>query len=259
MPVVRGVRVAVAAGLGYLAGTLPSSDLACRLATGGATDLRAVGSRNPGANNAGKHLGKNWGYGVMAVDVVKGALGCAAGRMAAGATGAQVGGVAAVVGHCYPVWTGFRGGKGVAASVGQCAATFPVWSVPDLLVAWAAAEVPRRCALARGGTWYGSAGDTRWWRRRHVGATVVSSSVWVAAATLWWRRGWPNLWGPRPSAALPLGAAATSAVILFRLVTEPPPLSPDGPDEPPPPDGGDREPRSPAPFVPTLEAEMSPA
>ena len=223
MPVVKGVRVAVAAGLGYLAGTLPSSDLACRVATGGATDLRAVGSRNPGANNAGKHLGKKWGYGVMAADIAKGALGCAVGRMAAGAAGAQVGGVAAVVGHCYPVWTGFRGGKGVAASVGQCAATFPMWSLPDLLLAWAAAEVPRR-ALARGGSWYGHAGDTRWWRRRHVGATVVSSSVWVAAATLWWRRGWPNLWGPRPSAALPLGAAATSAVVLFRLVTEPPPL-----------------------------------
>jgi len=157
--------------------------------------------------------------------------------------------VAAVVGHCYPLWSGFRGGKGVATSVGQCAATFPVWSVVDLLVAWAAAEAPRRRR------WYGDVGDRRWWRRRHVMATVVSSSAWVAASTLWWRRGWPNLWGPRPSAALPLAAAATSSVILFRLATEPPPIDPRPPGESPPPDGGDREPLVPVPALPTLEAE----
>lgn len=245
----KGARLAAAATLGYLVGTAPSADVACRLATGGTTDLRAVGSRNPGANNVGKHLGKGWGYGVMAVDIAKGALACATGRATAGADGSHVAGVGAVVGHCYPLWSGFRGGKGVATSVGQCAATFPVWSVVDLLVAWAAAEAPRRRR------WYGDVGDRRWWRRRHVVATVVSSSAWVAASTLWWRRGWPNLWGPRPSAALPLAAAATSAVILFRLATEPPPIDPRPPGEPPPPDGGDREPLVPAPALPTLEAE----
>ena len=223
-------RAAVAALLGYLAGTAPSADVACRLATGGATDLRAVGSRNPGANNALKLLGPRWGYPVMAADIAKGALASIAGRAVAGDTGAHLGGVAAVVGHCFPVWNGFKGGKGVATSVGQCAATFPAWSVVDLLVAWGAAVVP-------------------WWRRRHVGATVVSSAVWVTAATAWWRKGWPNLWGPRPSAALPVAAAATSAVILFRLATEPPPLPLPGP---PPPDGGDREPRRPAPSSPSL-------
>ncbi len=241
-----GAPLAAAAALGYLVGTAPSADLACRLASSGATDLRSVGSRNPGANNAGKHLGKGWGYGVMAADIAKGALACTAGRVTAGPGGAHVAGVAAVVGHCYPLWSGFRGGKGVATSVGQCAATFPAWSVVDLLVAWAGAVAPQR--------WYGSVDDTRWWRRRHVGATVVSSSAWVAASTLWWRRGWPNMWGPRPSAALPLAAAATSAVILLRLATEAPPLPP---DEPPPPDGGDREPLVPVPALPALEAEAS--
>jgi glycerol-3-phosphate acyltransferase PlsY len=256
--IVKGARLAAAVTFGYLVGTAPSADLACRLATGGTADLRAVGSRNPGANNVSKHLGKGWGYGVMAADIAKGALACVAGRVTAGTNGSHVAGVGAVVGHCYPVWSGFRGGKGVAVSVGQCAATFPVWSVADLLVAWAAAELPRRRQLARGGTWYGTVHDARWWRRRHVGATVVSSSVWVAASALWWRRGWPNLWGPRPSAALPLAAAATSAVILFRLATEPPPLDPGPADEPPPPpDGGDREPLVPVPSLPTLEAEVS--
>lgn len=222
-----------AAALGYLAGTAPSADVACRLATGGTTDLRMVGSRNPGANNVLKLLGPRWGYAVMAADIAKGAVASAVGQRVAGATGAHVGGVAAVVGHCFPAWNGFRGGKGVATSVGQCAATFPAWSVVDLLVAWGAAVLP-------------------WWRRRHVGATVVSSTVWVAAATLWWRKGWPNLWGPQPSPALPLAAAATSAVILFRLATEPPPMPSEEPPPPPPPDAGDREPRSPAPVTPSL-------
>jgi glycerol-3-phosphate acyltransferase PlsY len=230
---VRTSRALFAAGLGYLAGTIPSADVACRVATGGTGDLRAVGSGNPGANNAIKALGPRWGYAVMVADIAKGALGCTAGRVVAGGTGAHVGGVAAVVGHCFPVWNGFRGGKGVATSVGQCAATFPAWSVVDLLVAWAGSAMP-------------------WWKRRHVGATVVSSTVWVGASVLWWRRAWPNLWGPAPTTAMPLAAAVTSAVILFRLATEPPPLPP--PPRPPP-DAGDREPRVPPVPVPALAVE----
>lgn len=246
----RPARLAGAAILGYLAGTLPSADVACRLA-GGPDDLRGSGSRNPGASNAVKSLGPRWGYAVMAADMAKGAFGCAAGRALGGGDGAHVAGVAAVVGHCYPVWTGFRGGKGVATSVGQCAATFPAWSVVDLLVAWAAAALPSR---VKGGPGWGPADDPRWWRRQHVGATLVSSSVWVAAAAMWWRRGWPNLWGPAPTAALPLAAAATSVVILYRLATEPPPLAAP-PEPPPPPDGGDREPRVPVPAGPAMAAE----
>ncbi|MDP8954299.1 MAG: glycerol-3-phosphate acyltransferase [Actinomycetota bacterium] len=228
-------RLLLAAGLGYLAGTFPSADVACRVATGGSTDLRLVGSRNPGANNAIKVLGPRWGYGVMVLDIAKGAVACVAGRAVAGGNGAHVGGVAAVVGHCFPAWNGFRGGKGVATSVGQCAATFPAWSFFDLLVAWAAAVMP-------------------WWKRRHVGATVVSSTIWVAASALWWRRGWPNLWGPAPTVAMPLAAAATSAVILYRLATEPPPLPP-APGPQAPPDGGDREPRVPRNPLPALAVE----
>ncbi|MDP8987571.1 MAG: glycerol-3-phosphate acyltransferase [Actinomycetota bacterium] len=254
-------RVGGAAVLGYLAGTLPSADLACRLATGGTADLRATGSRNPGASNVIKLLGPRWGYGVMAADMAKGALACTAGRVVAGDAGAHVAGVAAVVGHCYPVWNGFRGGgKGVATSAGQCAATFPAWSVPDLFVAWGAASLPPRLARRRrlpderSGWAWAPPGEAAWWRRRHVASTIVSSSVWVAAATLWWRRRWPNLWGPRPTAALPLAAAATSAVILFRLATEPNPAPP--PDPPLPPDGGDREPLVPVPSPPTVSAEQ---
>jgi acyl phosphate:glycerol-3-phosphate acyltransferase len=196
-----------AVALGYLAGSLPSADAATRLAAArtpaSTVDLRAQGSGNPGAANAIALLGRRWGYGVMAADIAKGALACALGRGLGGGGGAHAAGVAAVVGHCFPLWSGFRGGKGVATSVGQCAATFPAWSPFDLAVAGAVAASPR-------------------WRQRARATTVVASAAWIGAAILWWRRGWPNLWGPRPSAALPLAAAASSAVILSRFAAPPP-------------------------------------
>jgi len=196
----RLARLAAAAASGYLAGTLPSADVATRLATGGATDLRSTGSGNPGAANAMKVLGPGWGWGVMAADVGKGAVACAAGRRIAGDGGAHLAGTAAVVGHCFPVWNGFRGGKGVATSAGQCLATFPVYTAIDLGVAAATASSPR-------------------WKQRAFAATAIASSCWVGASVLWWRRGWPNGWGPRPSAALPTAAAASSAVILYKFAT----------------------------------------
>jgi glycerol-3-phosphate acyltransferase PlsY len=194
-------RALGAAVLGYVAGTLPSADVAARLAARRreVVDLRASGSGNPGAANAIALLGPRWGYGVMAADIAKGAVASVVGRRVGGATGAHAAGAAAVVGHCYPAWNGFRGGKGVAASVGQCVATFPVWTLPDLALAGAVSASP-------------------WWRRRAVAATAASSAAWVVAALVWWRRGWPNLWGPAPTAALPLAAATSSAVILARFL-----------------------------------------
>jgi acyl phosphate:glycerol-3-phosphate acyltransferase len=192
-----------AAAAGYLLGTVPSADIAARLATGGGTDLRHAGSGNPGAANAIAVLGPRFGYAVMAADIAKGAAACAAGRVAAGGWGAHVAGTAAVVGHCFPVWNGFRGGKGVAASVGQCLATFPAYVPIDLAVAALTAASPR-------------------WKRRAFATTAVASTAWVVGGVIWWRRGWPNLWGPRPSAALPAAAAASSAVILYRFAASAP-------------------------------------
>src|SRR5205823_14173960 len=70
------LRLLAAATTGYALGTIPSADVAARLATRGATDLRDAGSGNPGAANAMAVLGKGWGYGVLIADVTKGAAGC---------------------------------------------------------------------------------------------------------------------------------------------------------------------------------------
>ena len=193
-----------AAVVGYLAGTIPSADLVARTASGGSIDLRTTGSGNPGGANAARVLGRRWGYAVMAADIAKGALACAAGRGIGGDLGAHIAGTSAVVGHCYPVWTRFRGGKGVAAGVGQCMATFPAYLPIDLAVAAASST---SAAL----------------KNRALAATAAASVGWVAGGVLWWRRGWPNWWGPRPTAALPIAAAASSAVILYRFATARPP------------------------------------
>jgi acyl phosphate:glycerol-3-phosphate acyltransferase len=195
----RGTAAALAqaGAAGYLLGTIPSADIASRLATGGAVDLRRTGSGNPGAVNAMAALGKGWGWGILFADIAKGAFACVAGGRAAGPVGANLAGTAAVLGHCYPVWNGFRGGKGVAVSSGQCLATFPAYFPIDLTVAWVAGR--------RGG--------------RALPATALASLLWVASGVLWWRRGWPNAWAPRAGPALPASAAASSVVIILRFVT----------------------------------------
>lgn len=191
-------RVGAAAAAGYVAGLLPSAAVAARMASGGRVDLRAAGTGNPGGANAAAVLGRRWGYGVMAADIAKGALACRIGQHLAGDAGQHAAGVAAVVGHCYPVTHGFRGGKGVATSVGQCLATLPAYMPIDLGVAAAVAAGP--------------------WRQRALPATMAASATWVLAGTAWWRHQLPNAWGGRPTVGHPLAAAATSAVITTRFV-----------------------------------------
>ena len=191
--------VLASAAAGYLIGTVPCADAATLLATGGVVDLRKAGTGNPGAVNAMAVLGKRWGWGILAADATKGALACGVGRRLAGGTGAHLAGTAAVVGHCFPLWSGFRGGKGVAVSLGQCSATFPAYLPIDLGVAWAVGK----------------------WKRRTLPGTAAACATWVTAGVLWWRRGWPNGWGPAPTAALPVSAGLSSAVILYKFLTAP--------------------------------------
>lgn len=192
------LRVLASATAGYLCGLLPSAELAARAASRGTIDLRAAGTGNPGGANALRVLGKRWGYAVMAADITKGFVACRLGRQLAGDTGQHVAGVGAVVGHCYPANRGFRGGKGVAASVGQCLATIPYYLPIDLgvaLLVQSRTETPRRAELA----------------------TLAASTAWVTAGIVWWRAKLPNGWGGEPTVGLPLAATASSAVVLVRF------------------------------------------
>lgn len=192
-------RITSAAAIGYLLGTFPTADLVARRVTRGAVDLRASGSGNPGTANAINVLGKRAGAQVLVGDVAKGAAACAVGAVVAGPVGAHVAGTSSVVGHCYPVWNGFRGGKGVATSVGQCLATFPAYFPIDAAVAVITVANPR-------------------WKQRAYAATLASSVCWVIGGVVWWARGMRNLWGPKPSLALPIASAVSSAVIIRRFI-----------------------------------------
>jgi glycerol-3-phosphate acyltransferase PlsY len=194
-------RVVAAAGVGYLLGTVSSADLVARTVSGGTVDLREEGSGNPGTVNVAGVLGAKAGAVVLAGDVTKAAVASAVGRAIAGPVGAHVAGSAAVVGHCHPVWTRFRGGKGVAASVGQCLMTFPAYFPVDAVVAGLTVALPA-------------------WRKRAFGSMVVSSICWVTGGVIWWRRDWRNAWGPKPSPALPIAALVSSAVIIGRFIAE---------------------------------------
>ena len=102
---------------GYLLGSIPFAYLLARRHRG--IDLRVTGSGNVGAANLLRTTTKKIGVSAMALDVAKGIASVLLARQVdPGPTGPAVAGIAAVLGHIYPVWLGFRGGKGVATTCG---------------------------------------------------------------------------------------------------------------------------------------------
>ena len=106
----------IAVAFGYLAGSVPFAYL---LARRRGVDLRRTGSGNVGAANVLRTSGVSNAVLAMCLDAAKGALVVLlAQRLSGGPATPVAGGLAAVVGHIYPVWIGFRGGKGVATAAG---------------------------------------------------------------------------------------------------------------------------------------------
>ena len=102
---------------GYLAGSCPTGYLIVRLFRG--DDIRSFGSGNIGATNVGRLMGKKWAVGVAAFDMFKGGIVVLAARLCGADDAVQaLSGLFAVLGHNFPVWLGFRGGKGVATTYG---------------------------------------------------------------------------------------------------------------------------------------------
>lgn len=110
--------------LGYLLGSVP---FAYFLARRRGIDLRQVGSGNVGATNVLRTSGAAQAVLVMCLDAAKGAFAVVmADRFASGQATPVAAGLASVIGHVYPVWLGFRGGKGVATAAGAFAVLAPV-------------------------------------------------------------------------------------------------------------------------------------
>lgn len=110
--------------LGYLAGSVPFAYLLARQA---GIDVRRAGSGNVGAANVLRTTGPWRGVVVMSLDVAKGVLAVVLATVTnAGATLTALAAAAAIVGHIYPVWLRFHGGKGVAVAAGVFAVLMPL-------------------------------------------------------------------------------------------------------------------------------------
>ncbi len=112
------IQLLIAASLSYLTGAL---NLAIILSRIQGRDIREMGSGNAGFSNVARTMGKKAGAIVITWDIGKGALSAAAGQWLGGLEIALLAGTAAVLGHVYPLYFGFRGGKGLATSFGVVA------------------------------------------------------------------------------------------------------------------------------------------
>jgi glycerol-3-phosphate acyltransferase PlsY len=124
--------------LGYLAGSVPFAFL---LARRRGIDVRVAGSGNVGAANVLRTTGAWRGVIVMALDVAKGITAVAMANLLSGSPGpVSLAGAAAIVGHIYPVWLRFHGGKGVAVAAGVFTMLTPAAAaaaaVLFLVIAW---------------------------------------------------------------------------------------------------------------------------
>ena len=104
------------AALGYLLGSIPFGIVIARAL--GLGDLRQIGSGNIGATNVLRTGNKPAALATLILDSGKGAAAVLIARALAAEDAAQLAGLCAFLGHCFPVWLGFRGGKGVATFLG---------------------------------------------------------------------------------------------------------------------------------------------
>jgi glycerol-3-phosphate acyltransferase PlsY len=164
---------------GYLIGSVDFGVILPRLA---GIDIYAAGSGNPGATNVLRTMGKAAAVGVLLGDLAKGLAAAAIGDLVGGEVVGFAGGFAAVVGHCFPIWHGFKGGKGVAAAGGMV-----LWLEPFMglimLAVWAA---------------------TVWLTRKASVASVLVAVGLIPGLAAFGHRGWSLVWA---------GAAAALVVI----------------------------------------------
>jgi len=171
----------VVGAVGYLLGSIPFGLLLTRAA--GLGDVRKIGSGSIGATNVLRTGNKGLAAGTLLLDGAKGSAAVLVGAAIAGVPGIFVGGFASMLGHSFPVWLKFRGGKGIATGLGI------------LLVAdW-------RVALAAAVAWLAVAVGLR------ISSAASLTAVVVAPLAAW------LLGSPQPVLGL---ALAAGALVLLR-------------------------------------------
>jgi acyl phosphate:glycerol-3-phosphate acyltransferase len=139
--------MALAIATGYLLGSIPFAFIVARRSNG--VDLRRAGSGNLGAANVARVAGVAAGLLVATLDIGKGiASVLLAGGLAHDPAAAAAAGLAAVVGHVYPVWLRFHGGKGAATGCGVFTVLAPLAIAPALVVFFVTVWLTRYVSLA---------------------------------------------------------------------------------------------------------------
>ena len=170
----------VALAMGYVIGSVPFGLILTRLF--GAGDLRQIGSGNIGATNVLRTGNKGAAALTLLLDGAKGAAAVLLARAFAAPDAQQVAALAAFLGHCYPVWLGFRGGKGVATFIGVWLAL--AWPVGLAVCAsWAAAAAVTRVSSM--GALVGAALSTLWAVFLGYGENLVLGAV--LTLLIFWR------------------------------------------------------------------------
>jgi len=141
-PVSTAVTIVVVGVIGFVLGSIPVALLVAR--RHGVADLRDVGDRNPGYWNTMEQLGRRAALPVFVGDAAKGAAAAAVGLAASDRWWMPlVGGGAAMVGHSYPVFAGFRGGRSVLTFVGTAIVFSPfaaLAALASMMVVYAASR-----------------------------------------------------------------------------------------------------------------------
>jgi glycerol-3-phosphate acyltransferase PlsY len=165
----------------YLIGSIPFALLLAR--KWGGHDLHRVGSGNIGAANVLRASGLRAGVVVAILDIAKGSAGVLVAGRIAGAEASAIAGFAAIVGHIYPVWLRFRGGKGVATACGVFSILAPL-AVPPAFAAFLVAT----------------------WATRYISVGSVMASLVLP----------PVAYLTGSQAAVVAAAAASATLIIFR-------------------------------------------
>lgn len=118
------IKLLIAGVFAYLLGSMSFGIIIPRL-LGTSRDIRQEGSGNAGATNVLRTQGKLQGALVLLADLLKGVLAAAIGLSLAGVAGGGGAGIFAMLGHCFPVFFGFKGGKGVATGAGVVLVLLP--------------------------------------------------------------------------------------------------------------------------------------
>ena len=180
-----GIAVATLGGLmllGYLLGSIPFGIILTRMA--GAGDLRSIGSGNIGATNVLRTGRKGLAAATLLFDLGKGAVAIAIAEAVASGSG-PVAGLGAFLGHLYPIWLKFNGGKGVATLLGIAIALY--WPLGVVFaVAWLAVALVSRFSSLGGMVAAAAMPVAAWWFGMEL-------ALWMFVVTLvfvlWKHRG----------------------------------------------------------------------